>query len=112
MEKIEQKQAVFQEDLEHVKGNINLMKGDVSQVLFALKNIVERQGEVPKVDFEEVARTNCTSKGYQPGLTEGFIPPPLKVGASHILQILVNNPPELDNYMDLQYGELDLEDMV
>ena len=39
-------------------------------------------------------------------MTEGFIPPPPKVGASHTLQIPVNN---VDNYIDLQYRDHDLE---
>ena len=40
--------------------------------------------------------------------TEGFVPPPPKEGASHTLQILINNT---DNYLDLQYGDHDLEDV-
>ena len=39
--------------------------------------------------------------------TEGFIPPPSKVGESHTLQIPTNNA---DNYLDLQYGDHDAED--
>ena len=39
---------------------------------------------------------------------EGFVPPPPKVGASHTLQIPINNT---DNYLDLQYGDHDLEDV-
>ncbi|XP_058774221.1 uncharacterized protein LOC131648485 [Vicia villosa] len=112
MEQFEQKQAVFQEELEQLKGNIDSMKGDVSKVLFSLKNIVAKQGETPTVAFEDVSQTIGTSKDHQPGLTDGFVPPPPKVGASHILQIPVDNPLDSDNYMDLQYGELDLEDMV
>ena len=42
-------------------------------------------------------------------MTEGFVPPPSKVGASHTLQIRVNNPPNMVNYLDLQYGDHDLE---
>ena len=39
--------------------------------------------------------------------TEGFFPLPPKVGASYTLRIHVNNT---DNYLDLQYGDHDLED--
>ena len=31
------------------------MKGDLSQVLLALKNIIDRQDQILKVAFEEVA---------------------------------------------------------
>ena len=47
------------------------------------------------------------SVGYNTD-TKGFVPPPPKVRASHTLQILVNNT---DNYVDLQYGDHDLEDV-
>ena len=102
------------------------MKGDMIQVILALKNIIERQEQIPRVAFEEVAQTISASSGHQPrrepesgpqkstmaqqevrhANTEGFVPPPSKVGASHTLQISVNN---VDNYIDLHYGDLDLE---
>ena len=43
MEKIEETQATFREDLDQVKGDVTLMKGDLSQVLLALKNIIDMQ---------------------------------------------------------------------
>ena len=90
----------------------------MSQVLLALKNIIERQYQIPRVAFEEIAQTIGALSGYQPrrepesgpqksnmaqqeakqAYTEGFVPPPSKVGASHTLQILVNNT---DNYIDI-----------
>ena len=96
----------------------------MSQVLLALKNIIERQEQIPRAAFEEVAKTIGTSSGYQPRRepksgplkstiaqqevrqadTEGFVPPPSKVGASHTLQISVN---KADNYINLQYRDLD-----
>ena len=103
MEQIEKNQVIFQEDLEQVKGNIELMKEDMSQVLLTLKNIMARQDEIRKVAFEEVAQTIGASSGHQPRyehesntkkkiaaqqetiMTEGFVPPPPKVGASHTL---------------------------
>ena len=42
MEQIEENQVAFKEDLEQVKSNVDSMKGDMSQVLLALKNIIER----------------------------------------------------------------------
>ena len=94
------------------------MKGDLSQVLLALKNIIDRQDQIPRAAFEEVAQTIGASSGHQlrkeseAGLqksviseqeakTEGFVPPPPKAGASHTLQILTN---DAYNYLDRQYG--------
>ena len=42
------------------------MKGDMSQVLLALNNIIARQYEIPKVAFEEVTQTIGESSGHQP----------------------------------------------
>ncbi|CAI8599575.1 unnamed protein product [Vicia faba] len=126
MEQIKENQVAFKEDLEQVKSNIDSMKGDMSQVLLALKNIIERQEQIPRVAFEEVAQTIGASSGHQPRRepvsgplkstiaqqevrqvdTEGFVPPPPKVGASHSLHIPVNNA---DNYIDLQYGDINLK---
>ena len=100
------------------------MKGDLSQVLLALKNIIDRQDQIPRVAFKEVAQMIGASSGHQlrkepeAGLqksvmaqqeveTEGFVPPPPKAGASHTLQIPTNNA---DNYLDMQYGGHDPED--
>ena len=66
MEQIEEKQTAFKEDLEHVKGNVDSMKGDMSQVLLALKIIIERQEQIPRAAFEKVAQTIGASSGYQP----------------------------------------------
>ena len=52
MEKIEETQAAFKEDLDQVKGDVSSMKGDLSQVLLALKNIIDRQDQIPRVAFE------------------------------------------------------------
>ena len=65
MEQIEENQAIFREDLDNVKGNINSMKGDMSQVLLALKNIIERQDQIPRVAFEEISQTIGASRGHQ-----------------------------------------------
>ena len=65
MEKIEETQAAFNEDLDQVKGDATSMKGDLSQVLLALKNIIDRQDQIPRVAFEEVAQTICASNGHQ-----------------------------------------------
>ena len=95
----------------------------MSQVLLALKNIIERQDQTLKVAFEEVAQTIGASSGHQPRQgqesgplkstmaqqevkqadTKGFVLPLPKVGAYHTLQIPFNN------YIDLQYGDHDLE---
>ena len=64
MGKIKQNQAVFQEDLEQVKGSIDSMKWDMSQVLLSIKNIIARQDEIPKVAFEEVAQTIGALSGH------------------------------------------------
>ena len=66
MEQIEENQASFKEDLEQVKGNIDSMKGDMSQVILALKNIIERQEQIPRVAFENVAQTIGASSDHQP----------------------------------------------
>ena len=93
------------------------MKGDMSQVLLALKNIIERQEQIPREAFEEVAQTIGVSSGQQPrqdpesgplkstvaqqeinqANSEDFVPPPPKVGASHTLQIPDNNLHNMDN---------------
>ena len=39
-------------------------------------------------------------------MTEGFIPPPQKVGASHTLKIPINN---VNFNKDLQYGDHNME---
>ena len=103
------------------------MRGDKSRVLLALKNIIDRQDQIPRVAFEEVSQTIGATSDHQPrkepeaGLqksfmaqqetreaeTEGFIPPPPKAWASHTLQIPINNA---DNYLDLQYEDHDPED--
>ena len=105
MEQIEEIQAAFKEDLDQVKGDVTSMKGDLSQVLLALKNIIDRKDQIPRVDFEEVAQTIGASSGYQlrkepkawlqksfmdqqetrEAETEGFVLPPSKAGASHTL---------------------------
>ena len=56
---------MFKEDLDQVKGDVSSMKGDLSQVLLALKNIIDRQDQIPKVAFEEVAQTVGASSGHQ-----------------------------------------------
>ena len=56
MEQIEETQAAFKEDLDQVKGDVSSMKGDLSQVLLALKNIIDRLDQIPRVAFEEVAK--------------------------------------------------------
>ena len=114
--------------MEQVKGNIDSIKGDIRQVPLALKNIIEKQEQISRAAFEEVAQTIGASSGHQPRKEpesgplkstmaqhevrqadiEGFVPPPPKVGASHTLQIPFNNA---DNYIDLQYGDHDLEDV-
>ena len=66
MERIEENLAAFKEYLERVKGNINSMKGNMSQVILALKNIIERKEQIPRVSFEEVAQTIGASSGHQP----------------------------------------------
>ena len=65
MEQIEETQAAFKEDLNQVKGDVSSMKGDMSQVLLALKNIIDRQDQIPRVAFEEVAQTISASSGHQ-----------------------------------------------
>ena len=57
MEQIKENQDAFKEDLEKVKGNVDSMRGDMSQVLLALNNIIDRQEQIPRVAFEEVAQT-------------------------------------------------------
>ena len=101
------------------------MKRDLRQVLLALKNIIDRQDQIPRAAFEEVAQTIGASSSHQPrkepeagpqksvmaqqeAETEGVVPPPSKAVASHTLQILINNA---ENYLDLQYGDHDLEDV-
>ena len=64
MEQIEENQATFREDLEKVKGNVDSMRGDMSQVLLALKKIIERQEQIPRASFEEVAQTIGASSGH------------------------------------------------
>ena len=66
MEKIEETRAAFKEDLDQVKGDVSSMKGDLSQVLLPLKNITDRQDQIPRVSFEEVAQTMSESSGHQP----------------------------------------------
>ena len=66
MEQIEDNQAAFKEDLEQVKWNIDSMKGYMSQVLLALKNIIERKEPIPRAAFEEVAKTIGASSDHQP----------------------------------------------
>ena len=98
------------------------MIGDLSQVLLAQKNIIDRQDQIPMVAFKEVAQTIGALSGHQPrkepeigpqksvmdqketreAETEGFVPPPSKAGASHTLQIPTNNT---NNYLDLQYED-------
>ena len=56
MEQIEENQVEFKEYLNQVKGGVSLMKGDLSQVLLALKNIIDRQDQIPRVAFKEVAQ--------------------------------------------------------
>ncbi|XP_058755927.1 uncharacterized protein LOC131629142 [Vicia villosa] len=66
MEQIEQKQAALQEDVEQMKGNIDSMKGDIGQVLLALKNIIATQYEIPLKAFDEVAQTIGVSRRPEP----------------------------------------------
>ena len=66
MEQIEETQATFKEYLAQIKGDVSSMKGDLSQVLLALKNIIDRQDHIPRVAFEEVAQTIGSSSGHQP----------------------------------------------
>ena len=56
---------MFKEDLDQVKGDVSSMKGYFSQVLLALKNIIDRQDQIPRVAFEEVAQTVGASSGHQ-----------------------------------------------
>ena len=65
MEKIEETQAAFKEDLDQVKGDTASMKGDLIQVLLALKNIIDMQDQIPRVAFEEVAQTIGASSSHQ-----------------------------------------------
>ena len=65
MEQIEENQATFKEDLEQVKGNVDSMRWDICQVILALKNIIERQEQIPRAAFEEVVQTIGASSGYQ-----------------------------------------------
>ena len=57
MEQIEETQAVFKEDLDQVKRAVSSMKGYLIQVVLALKNIIDRQDQIPRVAFGEVAQT-------------------------------------------------------
>ena len=76
----------------------------MSQVLLALKNIIDRQEQIPRVAFEEITQAIGASSGHQlrrgPETgpqksvmaqhetrqeTEGFVPPPPKAGESHTL---------------------------
>ena len=118
MEQIKENQVAFKEDLNQVKGDVISMKADLNQVLLDLKNIIGRQDQIPRVAFKEVAQMIGASSGHQlrkePEIgpqksfiaqqetreaeTEGFFPPPSKAGASHTLQIPINNA---DNYLDL-----------
>ena len=124
MEKIEETRAAFKEDLNQVKGGVTSMKGDLNQVLLALKNIIDRKDQIPWVAFEEVANKIGASSGHQlrkepeVGLpksimaqqeaeTEGFVPPPPKAGASRTLQIPTNSA---NNYLYLQYRDHDPKD--
>ena len=66
MEQIEETHATFKVDLDQVKGDVSSMKGDLSQVLLALKNNIDRQDQIPRVAFEEVAQTIGASSGHQP----------------------------------------------
>ena len=65
MEQIEENQAAFKEDLEQVKGNVDSMRGDMSQVLLALKNIIEIHEKIPRVAFEEVSWNIGELSGHQ-----------------------------------------------
>ena len=104
MEQIEENQATFKVDIKQVKSNVDSIRGDMSQVLIALKNIIDRQEKIPRVAFEEITQAIGASSGHQlkKGLetgpqkyvmaqhetrqeTEGFIPPPPNAGASHTL---------------------------
>ena len=79
MEKIEENQTNFLEDLEQVKGSINSIKRDMIQVLLALKNIIARQDEIIKVAFEEVTQTIGISSSHQQGHEPKFDPANLTV---------------------------------
>ena len=65
MEKIKETQASFKEDLDQVKGDVNSMKGELSQVLLDLKNFIDKQDQIPRVVFEEVAQTIDALSGHQ-----------------------------------------------
>ena len=52
MEQIEENHVAFKEDLDQVKGDVSSTKGDPSQFLLSLKNISDRQDQIPKVAFE------------------------------------------------------------
>ena len=56
---------MFKEDLNQVKGDVSSMKGDMSQVLLDLKKIIDRQDQIPRVAFEEVAQTIGASSDHQ-----------------------------------------------
>ena len=89
-----------------------------------MKNLIDRQDQIPIAAFKGVAKTIGASSGHQlrkeseAGLrksvmaqqeaeTKGFVPPPPKAGASHTLQIPTNNA---NNYWDIHYRDHDPED--
>lgn len=123
MDQIEQNQTALREDLDSMRGNIDELNRSIEQIMCALTKILARQDRERKAPLKETihAETNGilvdgnpllwfiphykNGKAYltQPETNlpppEGLIPPSMKNGIPHVLQIPLINPPTNDDFM-------------
>ncbi|XP_058787931.1 uncharacterized protein LOC131662225 [Vicia villosa] len=73
-------------------------------------------GYIPSIDPHRMndRSSKRVIRSHEEGETsqEGFIPIAQKEGVSRTVRILANNPPKEDDYLDLQYGDVDNTNQV
>ncbi|XP_058722550.1 uncharacterized protein LOC131594434 [Vicia villosa] len=132
MEQLEQNQAVRGEEVTQRKGTVEEIKRGMTQMLIFMEDFMDKEekgketqdqsedipddgnpllGYIPSIDPH---RMNARSskrviRSHEEGETsqEGFIPTAQKEGVSRTVRIPANNPPKEDDYLDLQYGDVD-----
>ncbi|XP_058775445.1 uncharacterized protein LOC131649706 [Vicia villosa] len=132
MEQLEQNQAALREEVTQLKGTIDEIKGGMAQMLSFMKDIRDEQERAREArsQYEEMPNDGNQLLGFVRGFDphksnahsskrvaktheegeashEGFIPTTQKEGAPRIVRIPANNPPKDEDYVDLQYGEVD-----
>ncbi|XP_058760553.1 uncharacterized protein LOC131633896 [Vicia villosa] len=113
MEQLEQNQAALREEVTQLKGTVDEIKGGMAQMLSFMKDIRDEQemAREGRNQYEEIPNDDNPLLGFVQGFDARKSNAHSSKRVTRIHEegeaIPANNPPKDEDYVDLQYGEVD-----